>query len=66
MVYLTKDTQNRQDDKSIFFFTNIWVKSVSHISDRVFVAPEDIGGTLLIDMQLFYFRICFRGTNRLN
>ena len=46
MVYLTKDTQNRQS-----FLPNIWLKLVGHISDWVFVAPIDIGSTLLVDMQ---------------
>ena len=34
-----------------YFLPNIWEKLVGHISDRVFVAPKDIGGTLLVDMQ---------------
>ena len=46
MVYLTKDTQNRQS-----FLPNIWLKLVGHISDWVFVAPIDIGSALLVDMQ---------------
>ena len=51
MVYLTKDTQNRQS-----FLPNIWLKLVGHISDWVFVAPIDIGSALLVDMQPYgYF-----------
>ena len=41
MVYLTKDIQNRQDDKSpniYHFLPYIWLKF-----ERVFVAPIDIG-----------------------
>ena len=54
MVYLTRDAQIRQDNKSpiiYHFLPHIWVKLVGHTSDRVFVAPTDIGGTLLVDMR---------------
>ena len=52
----TQVTQNRPDDKSPIihqFLPYIWVKLVGYISDRVFVAPIDIGSTLFIDMQLY-------------
>ena len=53
MVYLVKDTENRLDDQSqiIYHFTQHLIKLVGHISDRVFVVPVDIGGTLLVDIQ---------------
>ena len=47
MVYLAQDTQNRPHDKSPIiynFLPDIWVKLVGHISDRVLVAPMDMGG----------------------
>ena len=53
MVYLTQDTQNRPHGKSPFlkyFLPDIWVKLVGYISDRVLVAPMDIGSTLLVGM----------------
>ena len=62
MVYLTKDTQNRQS-----FLPNIWLKLVGHISDWVFVAPRDIGSALLVDMQPYgcfiLYRWCAHFTN---
>ena len=57
MVYLTKDTQNRQS-----FLPNIWLKLVGHISDWVFVAPIDIESTLLVDMQPYGCLIVFNET----
>ena len=34
---------------------------MAHISGRVFVAPKDIEGTLLIDMQPYGYFICNGG-----
>ena len=64
MVYLAQDTQNRPHDKSPIiynFLPDIWVKLVGHISDRVLVAPMDMGGILLANMRPYgYFIVQFK------